>query len=102
MNRTNELFNIFKEIGLNYDTINIIIGYEKQIIMNLSRKYHINISPMYDNLKKGFENLFLQPCYDESKDAGTNGKTFHNTFDMVMQNPGWNLSLQTHKWMGVE
>ncbi len=57
---------------------------------------------MYDNLKKGFENLFLQPCYDESKDAGTNGKTFHNTFDMVMQNPGWNLSLQTHKWMGVE
>ena len=57
---------------------------------------------MYDNLKKGFENLFLQPCYDESKDAGTNGKTFPNTFDMVMQNPGWNLSLQTHKWMGVE
>jgi len=57
---------------------------------------------LYDNLKKGFENLFLQPCYDESKDPGTNGKTFHNTFDMVMQNPGWNLSLQTHKWMGVE
>ena len=57
---------------------------------------------MYDNLKKGFDNLFLQPCYDESKDAGTNGETFHNTFDIVMQNPGWNLSLQTHKWMGVE
>jgi len=57
---------------------------------------------MYDNLKDGFENLFLQPCYDESKDAGTNGKTFHSTFDTVMQNPGWNLSLQTHKWMGVE
>ena len=57
---------------------------------------------MYDNLKKGFNNLFLQPCYDESKDAGTNGETFHSTFDIVMQNPGWNLSLQTHKWMGVE
>ena len=57
---------------------------------------------MYDNLKKGFDNLFLQPCYDESKDAGTNGKTFHSTFDMVMNNPGWNLSLQTHKWMGVD
>ena len=57
---------------------------------------------MYDNLKKGFDNLFLQPCYDESKDAGTNGETFHSTFDIVMQNPGWNLSLQTHKWMGVE
>ena len=57
---------------------------------------------MYDNLKEGFENLFLQPCYDEAKDAGTNGKTFHSTFDIVMQNPGWNLSLQTHKWMGVD
>ena len=57
---------------------------------------------MYDNLKKGFDNLFLQPCYDESKDAGTNGETFHSTFDIVMQNPGWNLSLQTHKWIGVE
>ena len=57
---------------------------------------------MYDNLKKGFDNLFLQPCYDESKDAGTNGKTFYSTFDIVMQNPGWNLSLRTHKWMGVE
>ena len=57
---------------------------------------------MYDNLKKGFDNLFLQPCYDESKDAGTNGETFHSTFDIVMQNPGWNLSLQTHKLMGVE
>jgi len=57
---------------------------------------------MYDNLKKGFDNLFLQPCYDESKDAGTNGETFHSTFDIEMQNPGWNLSLQTHKWMGVE
>ena len=56
---------------------------------------------MYDNLKKGFDNLFLQPCYDESKDAGTNGETFHSTFDIVMQNPGWNLSLQTHKWLGV-
>ena len=57
---------------------------------------------MYDNLKKGFDNLFLQPCYDESKDAGANGETFNSTFDVVMQNPGWNLSLQTHKWMGVE
>ena len=57
---------------------------------------------MYDDLKKGFDNLFLQPCYNEAKDPGTNGKTFHSTFDMVMQNPGWNLSLQTHKWMGVD
>ena len=57
---------------------------------------------LYDNLKKGFDNLFLQPCYDEAKDAGTSGKTFHETFDVVLDNPGWNLSLQTHKWMGVD
>ena len=50
---------------------------------------------MYDKLKQGFSNLFLQPSYDESKDAGENGKTFHETFDGVMKNPGWNLSLQT-------
>ena len=57
---------------------------------------------MYDNLKEGFDNLFLQPCYDESQDVGTNGKTFHETFDVVLNNPGWKLSLQTHKWMGVD
>jgi organic radical activating enzyme len=57
---------------------------------------------MYENLKQGFTNWFLQPCYDESKDAGTNGKTFHETFDVVLDNPGWKLSLQTQKWMGVD
>ena len=57
---------------------------------------------MYENLKKGFTNLFLQPCYDESKDAGSNGRNFRETFDVVMNSPGWNLSLQTHKWMGVD
>jgi len=57
---------------------------------------------MYDELKKGFEHLYLQHCYNEALDAGANGQTFHSTFDLVMQNPGWNLSLQTHKWMGVE
>ena len=57
---------------------------------------------MYDELKKGFEHLYLQPCYNEALDAGANGQTFHSTFDLVMQNPGWNLSLQTHKWMDVE
>ena len=57
---------------------------------------------MYDNLKQGFTNWFLQPCYDESKDAGSNGKTFHETFDVVLDNPGWKLSLQTHKWMGAD
>jgi organic radical activating enzyme len=57
---------------------------------------------MYDELLGGFEHHFLQPCYDENKDAGWNGKNFHSTFEMVRNNPGWNLSLQTHKWMGVD
>jgi len=57
---------------------------------------------MYDKLKQGFTNLFLQPCYDESKDVKFNGKNFKETFDIVVNNPGWNLSLQTHKWMGVD
>tara|TARA_B110000116_G_C16688576_1_gene514116 strand:- start:145 stop:843 length:699 start_codon:yes stop_codon:yes gene_type:complete len=57
---------------------------------------------MYDELLGGFEHRFLQPCYDENKDAGWNGKNFHSTFEMVRNNPGWNLSLQTHKWMGVD
>ena len=57
---------------------------------------------LYENLKQGFANLFLQPCYDESKDVGFNGQNFRETFDIVINNPGWNLSLQTHKWMGVD
>ena len=57
---------------------------------------------MYENLKQGFANLFLQPCYDESRDVGFNGQNFRETFDIVISNPGWNLSLQTHKWMGVD
>jgi len=57
---------------------------------------------MYDELVDGFTHHFLQPCYDENKDVGWNGKNFLSTFDMVRNNPGWNLSLQTHKWMGVD
>jgi hypothetical protein len=57
---------------------------------------------MYDELVDGFTHHFLQPCYDENKDVGWNGKNFLSTFEMVRNNPGWNLSLQTHKWMGVD
>ena len=57
---------------------------------------------MYDNLKKGFDNLSLQPCYDESKSVEENGKSFRSTFEKVLENPEWKLSLQTHKWMGVD
>ena len=35
---------------------------------------------MYDELKKGFEHLYLQPCYNEALDAGANGQTFHSTW----------------------
>ena len=57
---------------------------------------------IYDNLKQGFEHLYLQPCYDESKDVTWNGKSFRQTMEVVKNNPEWHLSLQTHKWMGVD
>jgi organic radical activating enzyme len=31
-----------------------------------------------------------------------NGKNFAETEVVVKNNPGWRLSLQTHKWMGVD
>ena len=57
---------------------------------------------MYDNLKQGFQHLFLQPCYDEGKSVEWNGLNFHQTYEAVKANPTWRLSLQTHKWMCVE
>jgi len=57
---------------------------------------------LYDELKRGFQHLFLQPCYDESKDVKWNGQNFRQTFDIVRANPEWRLSIQTHKWMGVD
>ncbi len=57
---------------------------------------------MYNELLNGFTHHFLQPCYDENKDVGWNGKNFLSTFEMVKNNSLWSLSLQTHKWMGVD
>ena len=57
---------------------------------------------MYDELKDGFEHLFLQPLYDEGQSTEWNGMNFHSTFEKVRESPEWRLSLQTHKWMGVE
>ena len=57
---------------------------------------------MYDELKEGFEHLFLQTLYDEGKSTEWNGMNFHSTFEKVRENSEWRLSLQTHKWMGVE
>ena len=57
---------------------------------------------MYDGLKDGFEHLYLQPCYNEKNDIASNGMLFRETVDVVKENPEWTLSLQTHKWLGVD
>lgn len=57
---------------------------------------------MYDELKQGFEHHFIQPCYMETDSVEENGKNFAVVEDLVKSSPGWRLSLQTHKWMGVD
>jgi len=56
---------------------------------------------IYDELKEGFDHLFLQPCYDERESVEKNGRSFGITEGVVKANPEWRLSLQTHKWMGI-
>jgi organic radical activating enzyme len=56
---------------------------------------------MYDNLKSGFDHHFIQPCYIEEDSIEQNGFSFRQVELVVKSNPGWRLSLQTHKWMGV-
>ena len=56
---------------------------------------------LYDDLKQGFAHHFLQPCYIESDSVEANGKAFQVVEQLVKESPGWRLSLQTHKWMGV-
>jgi organic radical activating enzyme len=55
----------------------------------------------YDELKKGFTHQFIQPCYIESDTVEENGLSFQLVEQLVKDSPGWRLSLQTHKWMGV-
>lgn len=57
---------------------------------------------MYDDLKQGFEHHFLQPCYMENDTVEQNGKSFALVENIVKNNSRWRLSLQTHKWMGVD
>ena len=57
---------------------------------------------MYDALKSGFNHLFLQPCYIDTDTVEANGRAFAAVEALVKQAPGWRLSLQTHKWMGVD
>ena len=56
---------------------------------------------LYDDLKTGFTHLYIQPCYVECESVEANGKSFQIVERLVKDSPGWRLSLQTHKWMGV-
>ena len=56
---------------------------------------------MYNELKIGFDHHYLQPCYIESDSVEDNGRNFQVVERLVKDSPGWRLSLQTHKWMGV-
>ena len=56
---------------------------------------------MYDELKDGFTHHFIQPCYIDTDSVEKNGKSFQVVENLVKRSPGWRLSLQTHKWMGV-
>jgi len=57
---------------------------------------------LYDELKDGFDHLFIQPCYLESESVEWNGRNFVQSESLVKKNQDWRLSLQTHKWMGVD
>jgi organic radical activating enzyme len=57
---------------------------------------------LYDELKDGFDHLFIQPCYLENESVEWNGRNFVQTESLVKKNQDWRLSLQTHKWMGVD
>ena len=57
---------------------------------------------LYDELKLGFEHHYIQPCYLENESVENNGRSFSLVEGIVKSNPGWRLSLQTHKWMGVD
>ncbi len=57
---------------------------------------------LYDDLIDGFNNLYLQPCYIDNESVEWNGKNFALTEEVVKNNPQWRLSLQTHKWMGID
>lgn len=56
---------------------------------------------LYDELKIGFDHRFLQPCYVDTASIQENGVMFQETEQVVKENSGWRLSLQTHKWMGI-
>lgn len=57
---------------------------------------------MYDSIKNNFTHNFIQPCYMDNLSVEENGKLFSLVEKLVKESKGWRLSLQTHKWMGVD
>ena len=89
-----------KKIQIEYkEKIKLLKSYNKFYFENSKSAVS---DDMYDELKQGFSHLFLQPLYDEAQTTEWNGISFHSTFEKVRSNPEWRLSLQTHKWLGVE
>ena len=78
------------------------VGIKQRIGDELKVVYCGQDLSMYDELKQGFEHHFIQPCYMENDTVEQNGRSFATVENIVKNNPGWRLSLQTHKWMGVD
>ena len=78
------------------------VGIKQRIGDELKVVYCGQDLTLYDELKDGFDHLFIQPCYFENESVEWNGKNFAQTENLVKQNQDWRLSLQTHKWMGVD
>jgi len=72
----------FKKIKLKEEHID-----ELKLLYNKQGLYHPHHFTDYHGLK------FLQPLY---------GETEKETIKFVLENPEWNLSVQTHKFIGVE
>ena len=54
---------------------------------------------MYDELKTGFDHLFLQPCYDEHESVEKNGRSFALTERLSKRIPGGGfLFKHTNGW----
>ena len=78
------------------------VGIKQRIGDELKVVYCGQELTLYDELKDGFDHLFIQPCYFENESVEWNGKNFAQTENLIKENQDWRLSLQTHKWMGVD
>lgn len=78
------------------------VGIKQRIGDELKVVYCGQDLSMYDELKTGFTHHYIQPCYIEADSVEQNGKSFATVENLVKASPGWRLSLQTHKWMGVD